>query len=100
MIKYRLKYGIEVSLNCLQQEDFGPIEWSFPNTELEFFKDEIDRQLNSMHGAYGHPIFTSSIDIPDFVSAIKRLAEWEPVLIEGADLEDMPIAGIPDGMIS
>lgn len=101
MIKFRLKYGIELSLNGVHQEDCGTIQWFFPHVDLEYFKDELVRKIDSKIGAYGHGVSSTSIRAIDFLIVIKQLLEWNPVLIEGSEIDGLiPGLDLPNGAVS
>jgi hypothetical protein len=100
MIKFKLKYGIELSLDSHHRSTFGPIEWFFPHIELEHFRDEIDRKINSSIGVYGHGVSSKLITAIDFLKVVKQLSEWNPVLIEGSELDGLiPSLELSDGKI-
>ena len=102
MIKYKLKYGINLSLDAIDAEEYKAIVFTLQHPKAKsYFVPTLQREIESLAGYYGHVIDIASITIPDFVKSIKSLDKrWEPVLIEGADLEHLPIGRIPTTCIS
>lgn len=101
MIKFRLKYGIELSLETISRDDSEPIQWHFPHAELTFFEDILRKEIDSKIGTYGHGVSSSSIRPADFIIAIKQLNDWNPVMVRGQKF-DVPIASmeLPEGSVS
>gem|GEM_PF-6721880 len=102
MLKYQLNYGIKLSLDTTNAEEYKAIAFTLKHPKAQaYFVPTLQRELESFTGYYGHAISIKSITLPDFVKCVKALDKrWEPVLIEGMDLEDLPISKIPTTCIS
>ena len=102
MLKYQLNYGIKLSLDTVNAEEYKAIAFTLQHPKAQaYFIPTLQREIESFTGYYGHAISIASITLPDFVKCVKALdRRWKPVLIEGADLKDLPISRIPTMCIS
>jgi hypothetical protein len=102
VLKYQLNYGIKLSLDTTNAEEYKAIAFTLKHPKAQaYFVPTLQRELESFTGYYGHAISIASITLPDFVKCINSLdRRWKPVLIEGADLKDLPISRIPTTGIS
>lgn len=102
MLKYQLNYGIKLSLDATNAEEYKAIAFTlqYPKAHA-YFVPTLQREIESFTGYYGHAISIESITLPDFVKCINALDKrWGPVLIEGMGLESLPIGRIPKSCIS
>lgn len=102
MIKYQLKYGIQLSLDTINTEEYKSIVFTLEHPKAkEYFVPSLKREIGVLTGYHGHLVSVESMTIPNFVKAMNDLDDrWQPELIEGSNLADLPIGQIPSGTTS
>lgn len=95
MIKFGLKWGVEVWVDSDEPNTPAKIEWSGE----EFVVEDFRKKLRYAHGAFGHLIGTSAspIDLHAALMQEPLKSELRPELLEGAELVERYDPGIPDG---
>lgn len=96
MIRYRLKWGLEVFLNASDTDQVAPIEYT-GNSDLGSI---VLNQIAQSYGAFGHLIGRQCTP-PDLAAAMssKRMEPYNPTLIEGESLT-RAVVNIPDGALT
>lgn len=84
MIKYKLKYGIILSLDVTDPNTSKPYTIEAPNPGLE---GHLRSDLESAYGHYGHTI-ADSCRAPDLDVALAspKMARWGAEISEGAEI--------------
>lgn len=100
MIKFRLQIGeasVEVSIAVDDGNKTGIIEYEGDADIVELLRDLLAFE----YGAFGHLIGSATTPI-DLDAAMKSpaLAQWQPELIEGAELVASYDPGIPEGAVT
>lgn len=101
MIRFELKVDqvvpMSVSLDADRPNQSTPIIYE----GTDYAVGEVKPVLRSCYGAFGHSIgdSTSPIDL-DFAMKSPKMKQFQPVLIEGAELVKVYDPGIPDGAVT
>jgi len=96
MIRYRLKWGLEIFLNANDTDQVASIEYE-GNPELGSM---VLNQIAQSYGAFGH-IIGRQCTPPDLAAAMASnvMKPYSPTLLEGESLT-RAVVNIPDGALT